>query len=236
VPTTPPSPPAGSPLPGLLLVLSVTTGLIDAVSVLGLAKTFSANMTGNIVFLGFGLAQTPGFSVLPNLVALLTFILGALVAGRAGRTLGTRPLRHWLTVAALFETVLLWLAAALAFAFDPQSASTGWALYAIIGLTAIAMGFRNATVRQLKVPDLTTTVLTLTITGIAADSRAAGGTSPNLRRRLAAVGAILAGAALGAWLVVRHGLGLPLALSGAAVLGGTLLCMRHPAAARPHQA
>lgn len=99
MPTTPPSPPAGSPLPGLLLVLSVTTGLIDAASVLGLAKTFSANMTGNIVFLGFGLAQTPGFSVLPNLVALLTFILGALVAGRAGRTLGTRPLRHWPTAA-----------------------------------------------------------------------------------------------------------------------------------------
>lgn len=228
--------PTGSPLPGLLILLSVTTGLIDAVSVLGLAKTFSANMTGNIVFLGFGLARTPGFSVEPNLVALATFIGGALIAGRTGLAYGKRPLRHWLMVAAIVETVLLWTAAVIALGYDPAGSTPRWALFAIIGLTAVAMGFRNATIRQLKVPDLTTTVLTLTITGIAADSSLAGGSNPNLARRIAAVVAILLGAALGAWMVVTCGLALPLFVSGLVVLLGTTACVRHPAAAVPRQA
>lgn len=84
------------------------------------------------------------------------------------------------------------------------------------------MGYRNATIRQLKVADLTTTVLTLTLTGLSADSRAAGGTGTNWRRRVGAVIAIFAGAALGAGLLVHVGLYAPLALAGAIVLFGTL--------------
>jgi fatty acid desaturase len=79
-------------------------------------------------------------------------------------------------------------------------------------------------------------VLTLTITGIAADSPLAGGSSPNLGRRIAAVLSILVGAAIGAVLVVRFGLALPLLLSGVVVLTGTVICVRHPAAALPHPA
>ncbi|WP_342249119.1 YoaK family protein [Sphingomonas sp. OTU376] len=228
-----PGAPRGSPLPGLLLLLSVTTGLVDAVSILGLAKVFSANMTGNIVFLGFGLAQTPGFSVGPNLFAIVTFLAGALIAGRVGLSYGKRPLRHWLTIAAVVEAALLWVAAIMALYYSPENLEPRWGLYGIIGLTAIAMGFRNATIRQLKVPDLTTTVLTLTLTGIAADSRMAGGASPNLGRRIAAVLAILVGAALGAVMVMRWGLALPLLVSGIIVLFGTIACVRHPAAALP---
>lgn len=68
------------------------------------------------------------------------------------------------------------------------------------------MGLRNATVRRLAVPDLTTTVLTLTLTGIAADSALAGGRNPRLGRRLAAVLSIFVGSAIGAALVARGGL------------------------------
>ncbi|WP_176593777.1 YoaK family protein [Sphingobium sp. EM0848] len=228
--------PASSPLPGLLILLSATTGLVDAVSVLGLGKVFTANMTGNIVFLGFALARTPGFAVAPTLVALLTFFVGALIGGRTGQTFGSRPLRHWLIVAATIEAALLWLAAVVSFFFDPTGLGPKWALFAIIGLTAVAMGFRNATIRQLKVPDLTTTVLTLTITGIAADSRLAGGSAPNLPRRIAAILAILFGAAVGALMVVHSGLALPLGVAGLLVLGGTIACVRHPAAAVPRTA
>lgn len=227
-----PKPPA-SPLPALLLLLSVTTGLVDAVSVLGLGKVFTANMTGNIVFLGFAAAGTPGFAITPYLVALGAFLIGALVAGRIGNGLSARPLRHWLTIAALIEAALLGLAALVAARSGAAAFVLGMDLYAIIALTAAAMGFRNATIRQLKVPDLTTTVLTLTLTGIAADSRIAGGRSPNLRRRLAAVAAILAGAWIGALLVTGLGLAPPLALAAVTVLVGTLACVRHPAAANP---
>ncbi|GAA4955443.1 hypothetical protein GCM10023238_22610 [Streptomyces heliomycini] len=43
-----------------MLVLTVVTGLIDAVSYMALGRVFVANMTGNVVFLGFALAGAPG--------------------------------------------------------------------------------------------------------------------------------------------------------------------------------
>jgi uncharacterized membrane protein YoaK (UPF0700 family) len=94
-------------------------------------------------------------------------------------------------------------------------------------LTGMAMGYRNATIRQLKIPDLTTTVLTMTITGLSADSSVAGGDNPNWRRRIAAVLAIFIGAALGAFLLLQVGLAAPLALAGALVLFGTVICTRY---------
>jgi uncharacterized membrane protein YoaK (UPF0700 family) len=212
-------------LPWLLLLLSATTGLVDAVSVLGLGKVFTANMTGNIVFLGFAAVGTPGFSWPAYVVALVTFMLGALIAGRIAHAHAGGPLAEWLFRSAIIEAGLLWAAALVALGYriaTPVPAR----MFVIIALTAVAMGFRNATIRQLKVPDLTTTVLTLTITGIAADSALAGGANPNWSRRLGAVFAIFAGAALGALLVIWSGLALPLALAGAAVLIGTLACAR----------
>jgi uncharacterized membrane protein YoaK (UPF0700 family) len=76
-------------------------------------------------------------------------------------------------------------------------------MYAMIVLTSVAMGMRNAGVRKLGVPDLTTTVLTLTITGLAADSSLARGSNPRWQRRVASVIALFGGAALGAAMVER---------------------------------
>lgn len=222
-----------SPLPWLLLLLSVTTGLVDAISVLGLGKVFTANMTGNVVFLGFAAAGTPGFLVMPAVTALASFLAGALIAGRVGRMLAGRPMRHWLLAAALFETSLFWIAAMVATGFDVGTQAPASGLYAIIALTGFAMGFRNATVRQLKVPDLTTTVLTLTLTGLAADSSLAGGANTNAARRMASVAAIFLGAVIGAVMVTQSGLVLPLVVVGALVLAGTAVCALHPVAAAP---
>lgn len=213
----------------LLLLLSVTTGLVDAASVLGLGKVFTANMTGNIVFLGFAAAGAPGFAWPLFVAAILSFLAGALIAGRTGKAHVGQPERHWLMAAAGVETALLWVAAALAIGLGRNAPET-IRLFAIIALTGLAMGFRNATIRQMKVPDLTTTVLTLTLTGLAADSGAAGGSNPNWARRIAAVVAIFVGAALGAALLLHFGLAAPLALAGALVLFGTLACVAHPAA------
>lgn len=222
------TPASRSPLPLLLLLLSVTTGLVDAVSVLGLGKVFTANMTGNVVFLGFAAIGTPGFHPLSYVVAIGGFLAGAFVAGRTGKAHEGRPLQRWLMTAALIEAALLWAAALISTRFDIATQSPDGALLGIVVLTALAMGFRNATVRQLKVPDLTTTVLTLTLTGLAADSSAAGGTNPNWGRRIASVIAIFLGAALGALLLAHPspwgGMAAPLALAGVLVLGGTWAC------------
>ncbi|TAJ71440.1 MAG: DUF1275 domain-containing protein [Phenylobacterium sp.] len=231
-------PPASSaaPLPWLLLLLSVTTGLVDAISVLGLGKVFTANMTGNIVFLGFAASGAPGFRVAPYLVAISAFLVGAAVAGRMGKAHADGSLRRWLLTSASIEAVLLWVSAGFAIGLDVAAGTPEPNVYAIIALTALAMGYRNATIRQLKIPDLTTTVLTLTLTGLAADSSLAGGANPNWARRVGGVVAIFAGAALGALLVTRTGLVIPLILAGLLVLAGTLACALHPAARAPARA
>jgi len=225
--------PAKSPLLWLLLLLSVTTGLVDAISVLGLGKVFTANMTGNVVFLGFAASGAPGFKIAPYVFAIASFMVGALIAGRVGKRHAGSPLRPWLLIAASVEASLLWIAAGVAVGFDVATQTPGTSVYIIITLTGLAMGFRNATVRQLKVPDLTTTVLTLTITGLAADSSVAGGSNPNWARRIGSVTAIFLGAAIGAYLVTHGGLVAPLVLAGGLIFAGTLACTLHPAASKP---
>jgi uncharacterized membrane protein YoaK (UPF0700 family) len=87
------------------------------------------------------------------------------------------------------------------------------------------MGLRNAVVRRLAIPDLTTTVLTLTIAGFAADSSLAGGDNPRWQRRGAAILAILAGAAAGAALL-RYSVAVPLLVCGL-MSGICALTQRH---------
>lgn len=215
------------PLVVLLTLLSLTTGLVDATSVLGLGKVFTANMTGNVVFLGFAAAGAPGFHWELYVLALAAFGAGAIASGRLGRFFIGRSRRRWLIVSASIEAGLLWVAAGYAFV-APSETAAGLRL-TLIALVAIAMGARNATVRQLNVPDLTTTVVTRTITGLAADSRLAGGPGHNLGRRLRAILSLFVGAALGAFMVLRWGLAPPLALAGVTVLLFTLALARDEA-------
>src|SRR5215469_13720557 len=132
-----------------LLGMTTVTGLVDVVSYLSLGHVFTANMTGKIVLLAFATAHVSGLSVARSLTALLAFLTGATLGGRLmARTNADSQIR-----------------------FEAQS-------FALIALTALAMGTRNAAVRKLGIPDLTTTVLTLTITGIGADSSVANGNNP----------------------------------------------------------
>lgn len=215
------------PLVILLTLLSLTTGLVDATSVLGLGKVFTANMTGNVVFLGFAAAGAPGFHWELYIIALTAFALGAIGSGRLGRSFVKGSRRRWLVVSATVEAGLLWIAAVCALA--APSDTLPWLRYTLIALVALAMGARNATVRQLNVPDLTTTVVTRTITGLAADSRLAGGPGRNHGRRVRAILTLFVGAALGAFMVLRWGLAPPLALAGATVLIFTLALARDEA-------
>jgi uncharacterized membrane protein YoaK (UPF0700 family) len=198
------------PLPPLLLALSVVTGLVDAFSYLSLGHVFVANMTGNVIFLGFALAGVPGFDAAASLVALAAFALGALAGGRLSAKLGAHRGRL-LAVAGIAEACLVAVSAGIAAtAGDPAS---GVARYTTIALLGIALGTQNAAVRKLAVPDLTTTVLTLTITGIFADGRLAGGTSSRAGRRLLSVLAILLGGLAGALLVLRADAVLAIAMA-----------------------
>ncbi|MEU6771498.1 YoaK family protein [Streptomyces sp. NPDC046759] len=200
----------------VLLMLTVVSGLIDAVSYLGLGRVFTANMTGNVVVLGFAAAGAPGFSVPHTATSLAGFLLGAAAGGRVAARVAQGSRRLWARLTLVAEAALVGVSAVVAFVW-PDTTGTR---YALIVLTAFAMGLRNATVRKLGVADLTTTVLTMTLTGLASESRLGDGTGHRSPRRTASVIAMLAGACPGAWLVLHHGLGIPLLL--AAVTSGML--------------
>ena len=196
-------------LPLLLYLFTAVTGLVDAVSYIGLGHIFTANMTGNIVLLGFAFAGVPGLSALRSLTALAAFLVGAVIGGRLATALAPLSSNRWRMTAFGCEALFL-LGATLASIVSVPSDSTR--LYAVIVLTGLAMGLRNATVRKIAQPDLTTTVLTLTITGLAADSSFAGGSNPRWQRRAISILLMFAGAFVGA-LLLRHSLALPLGVA-----------------------
>lgn len=203
--------PAHGPLPALLLLLTIGTGLVDAISILGLGRVFVANMTGNIVFVGFAWAGAPGYTVKGSLVALAAFLGGAWGGGVVVSHFGFhrgKVLRN-----ALALQLVLFLVALGVSATGATPLPTARQL-AILASAALALGMQNAVVRFLAVPDLTTTVLTMTLTGIGSDLR--HGDLKTALRRLIAVLSMLAGAAVGTLLVLH--LGLTLALVAVAVV------------------
>jgi uncharacterized membrane protein YoaK (UPF0700 family) len=214
------------PLTRALLALTFTTGLVDAVSYLGLGRVFTANMTGNVVLLGFGIAGSGGLPVLAPIISLVAFLVGAVVGGILAKRLLERHPEH-LGVALAVEASLIAIAAIIAAAIEiHERAFSG---YVLIALLALAMGVRNATIRRIGVPDLTTTVLTGTLTALAADSPLTGGTGRGLTRRLVTVLAMLVGAIAGA-LLLKTSLVVPLLL--AAGLGLVTWLVYVPAARR----
>jgi uncharacterized membrane protein YoaK (UPF0700 family) len=196
----------------VLLALTLFSGLIDAVCYLGLGRVFTANMTGNIVLLGFAAAGAPGFSVIASLTSLGVFLVGAVAGGRLTAQVASRSLL--LVFAITLEAVFVGAAAAVA--CSAATVATGWGRYTAIALLAFAMGIRNSVIRRLSIPDMTTTVLTMTLTGLAADSPLAGGSNQRAARRTMSVLAMLAGAAVGAALFLHKGPGLPLAIAAGA--------------------
>ena len=208
------------PLPLLLIAMTLVTGLVDSFSYLVLGHVFVANMTGNVVFLAFALAGASGFSILASLVALGSFALGAFGGGFLASRLGQHR-GHLLSVAATIQTLLLGVSVVLAaLSKNPVPANYSYGLIIVLG---IAMGLQNATARKLAVPDLTTTVLTLTIVGISADSHLVGGSGSRAGRRLIAVAAMLVGALVGSLLIFHVSIVSPLviALIIMALIAGT---------------
>jgi uncharacterized membrane protein YoaK (UPF0700 family) len=201
---------SGNSLPFLLLILTLVTGLVDAISYLKLGHVFVANMTGNIVFLGFAVAGASGFSIPASLAAIAAFLVGALIGGRMGVAYGSHRGRLLLRVLALKVALV---AGALALALLAGNPDEDAVRYGLIAFLALTMGLQNATARRISVPDLTTTVLTLTLTGLAADSTLAGGTGPRAGRRVLSTFTMFAGAAVGAALVLKSGVAAALAVT-----------------------
>jgi uncharacterized membrane protein YoaK (UPF0700 family) len=195
--------PAGLHL-GLMLALTFSTGVADAVGYLGLDRVFTGNMTGNVVILAMALTGADGLPIIGPLLALGLFLAGAAISGR---TLKGLPAGWSLRTTALLAVVTALLVAAAVVAFSTAAPRPEWAAYGITGALALAMGMQAGAARHIGVADVTTVVVTSTLVGLAFDSRFGRGTDKHpWARRAGAIVLIGAGAATGA-LLLRIGLG-----------------------------
>ncbi|WP_203904045.1 YoaK family protein [Virgisporangium aliadipatigenens] len=187
-------------LPGLMLALTFATGIVDAVGYLRLDQVFAGNMTGNVVILGMAATGQTELSVLGPVVALFSFLAGAALAGRALRT----AVPHWSRRCAGLLGAVGLLLAATALGMATTGVGTPAARVLMAFSLALAMGTQAATARHLDVKDVSTVVVTSTLTGLAADSRLAAARGQRALRRGAAVLLIAAGAVTGAALCQVH--------------------------------
>ncbi len=178
-----------------LLLLTFATGLVDAISVLVLGHVFVANMTGNVIFLGFWFVPHSGVDMTAAVIAFVSFLIGTVLGGRFARHLD-HEVRLWLTAALGTEIVLLTVLAVLAGTGVLNYHDDG-KLILIAGL-AVTFGAQNAAARQFGIQELSTTVLTSTLVGIGVDSRLAGGSGEREKLRYAVVLTMCAGATVGA--------------------------------------
>jgi uncharacterized membrane protein YoaK (UPF0700 family) len=209
---------------GALLVLTVATGAIDGVSYLALDRVFTGNMTGNVLFIGFGLVGVQGIPVLNNFVALLTFLLGAVLGSRLTRrgVGGVRLPRASMGVL-VGGTVLVFLLGAGWLAVGRIGTPE---MIVITGVLALLLGAQAAAVRHIGIRDLSTVVVTMTMVNLAADSRLAGGEGAAWGRRVAAIVTMGLGALASAAVVRYLGGGYALLLAGLVMAVGTGLMHR----------
>jgi uncharacterized membrane protein YoaK (UPF0700 family) len=180
-----------------LLLLTFATGIVDAISVLVLGHVFVANMTGNVIFLGFWFVPHSGVDMTAAVVAFASFVAGTVLGGRLARHIDNE-VRRWLTVSLGLEVIVLVTLSILA-GTGVLNYHDNTKLILTAGL-ALTFGSQNAMARQFGIQELSTTVLTSTIVGLGFDSRLAGGTGHREKLRYSVVVTMCAGAVVGATL------------------------------------
>jgi len=200
---------------GLMLALTFSTGVIDAVGYLGLDRVFTGNMTGNVVILGMALTGADDLPVIGPIIALVLFMLGALIAGRTLKPVAAGWSHRSTILFALVGVVILAAAVPLLVLDDPDEPVK----FAVTGALGLAMGMQAGAARHIGVKDVTTVVVTSTLVGLAFDSKFGGGSGQPWKRRAGAVLLIGLGALAGGLLLNVH-IGAGMAVAA----GITLLC------------
>lgn len=181
----------------LMLALTLSTGVVDAVGYLGLDKVFTGNMTGNVVILGMALVSGSGLPILGPVLALAGFMVGAGIAGRALRDVKAAwSGRTTVMLAAVCAVIVAIIVVLLAWNNPPRMV-----LLSVTASLGLAMGMQAAAARNVAVKEITTVVVTSTITGLAADALLGDRGVQPWKRRIAAIALIGAGAAIGAALL-----------------------------------
>jgi uncharacterized membrane protein YoaK (UPF0700 family) len=204
-----------------LLLLTFATGLADAISILVLGHVFVANMTGNVIFLGFWLAPKTSIDLTAVAVALPTFFCTTILSGRLARHFGERT-RAWITRVLATEILLLLTLSILAGAGVLRYHDNTKLI--MIGMLAVTFGLQHSSARQFGIQELSTTVLTSTIVSLGLDSRLSGGTGAREKLRFSVVFTMCAGAFVGA--TMSRYVVAPVFVVVAAVVAASLLIFR----------
>ncbi|MFK0292833.1 YoaK family protein [Streptomyces sp. NPDC090442] len=216
---------ARDPLPTVIVLLTMTSGMLDAISFLELGQVFVGMMTGNVVVFGLALGGTLQFTGPAPLLAILGFMVGVASTAWTIRRQQAVHQRQWFVKVLRQEIMLLLTAALISWAVSPDVPA---ARSAIIGVLALAMGMRCVAIRRLAVPGLEAT-FALTGALIAALHDVCTGTPTHTLRRLGVIGATTAGAALGAITLTCLGTSIALltvALTVALITAATVLHQR----------
>lgn len=156
---------AHGPLAGILSILTVIAGLVDATSLLRLDRVFVANVTGSVIFIGLALVGARGFSLAAPLTALASFLIGGGIGVRVfARHVTHRGRSAYAACLAQFTDLLV---ASVIVLFDHHP--TDPVRLTLVGILALGMGAKSALVRSVNVPGLTTAVVTTTLTGLASE-------------------------------------------------------------------
>ena len=189
----------------LLVALSLSSGIYEAIAFLSFGKVFTAFQTGNIVFLGVGVAGTrppAGPNPVSVIISLVAFAVGAALAMRLLRASGAEtdvegahffvwPRRVSLTLAVALILQVVFLAVWLA-----TAESTG-RTYFLVAVNALAMGMQMNAVRSLHVPGTSTTAFTATFISLVNGTATWSLGRPAARRLLGGTAAMAVGGYIG---------------------------------------
>lgn len=149
---------------GLVVVLALTTGAVNAVTFLRLGMVFASVMTGNLALFGVAAAQRDGQLASNGGVALAGYGIGVIVGALFARTPrdGQPTWPHRVTLTLGLELIVLagfsggWLAAG--------GHPAGGAKLALLAVVSGAMGMQATAVRRLG--QMSSTYLTSTVTAL----------------------------------------------------------------------
>ena len=208
-----------------LMLLTLSSGVVDAISFVAFGKVFTAFMTGNFVFLGLGATHAfehGGPSVVRVALVLVAFAAGAFLAARVikrfrGGALTYRGVE--VALGGVLVVEVIFLAGWIAVGGDPA----GSAATALAVVLALAMGMQSATVAALDIKSVFTTAATATFLNLAREAADRGSSGTDPARLAKIVVSLIAGATAGGLLLAHApelaGVLPPVATALAALVG-----------------
>ncbi|ATZ56056.1 hypothetical protein BCIN_12g05930 [Botrytis cinerea B05.10] len=196
-----------------LLLLSFSIGIQDAASFPDY-HCFASNQTGNTVLLAAGAAKLTALFSLSNIgTSLSMFVLGAFLLGQLGNHLGPRK-RWWLILTSVFQTALVFAAAALQYSGPNPVEATGPTALAVLSLLAFSSGAQVAMARGLQITEITTAMATAAYVDVLIDEKLFVKRNRKRNRRIAFLFSLFIGSFAGAFAYKARGSAFALVVSG----------------------